>query len=354
MEKNLVVSPSPHIHGRDNTSKLMRDVIIALMPAFVISVIIYGVDSLLVVGVSVLSCVLFEYLIQRYLLKGPNTIGDCSAILTGILLGFNLPATIPVWIIMTGALVAIGVGKMSFGGLGRNLFNPAVVGRVFLLLSFPVQMTVFTTPAGVDSLSGSTMTSATEAADGAVEIATASVDAVSGPTLLGYVKAALSGGQTTADIADKLSYSDLLLGFKAGSVGEIAALALLLGFVYMLYRKVITWHIPVFVLGSMFLFSGVLWLIDPLHYINPVFHILTGGALLGAIFMATDYVTSPMTKKGMAIYGVGIGVITILIRVWGAYPEGVSFAILIMNAVVPLINKYVKPKRFGVVANKSK
>lgn len=336
MEKKPIVSPSPHIHGPQSTTRLMRDVLIALVPALIVSTIVYGANALLVTGVAVAACVAFEYLIQRYLLGGECTIGNWSAVVTGVLLGFNLPSTLPVWIVVLGALVAIGVGKMSFGGLGRNPFNPALVGRVFLLISFPVQMTGFATPANVDSLSGSTQPAA---------------DAVSGPTLLGYVKEALAGGKTTAELADSLtSYSDMLLGFKAGSLGEIAALALLLGFVYLLCRKVITWHIPVAVLGSMAVFSGLLWAIDSMHYMNPAFHLLTGGALLGAIFMATDYVTSPMTRKGMLVYGAGIGIITILIRVWGSYPEGMSFAILIMNAVVPLIDKYIKPERFGLTA----
>ena len=340
MEKKLIVSPSPHLHGPQTTTRLMRDVLIALVPALIVSAIVYGTDALIVTGVSVAACVAFEYLIQRYLLGGERTIGDYSAVVTGVLLGFNLPSTLPIWIVVLGALVAIGVGKMSFGGLGRNPFNPALVGRVFLLISFPAQMTSFVTPGQVDSLSGSTLPA--EAA---------ATDAVSGPTLLGYVKEALAGGQTTADLADSLtSYGDMLLGFRAGSLGEIAALALLLGFVYLLCRKVITWHIPIAVLGSMAVFSGLLWAVDPMHYMNPLFHLLTGGALLGAIFMATDYVTSPMTRKGMLVYGAGIGVLTILIRVWGSYPEGMSFAILIMNAVVPLINKYIKPKRFGIAA----
>ena len=222
----------------------MGDVLIALIPAFIVSVIVYGVDALVVTGVSVAACVAFEYLIQKYLLKGDCTIGNYSAVVTGVLLGFNLPSTLPVWMIVIGALVAIGVGKMSFGGLGCNPFNPALVGRVFLLISFPVQMTGFVTPAHVDSLSGATTTQ--------VEInAETATDAVSGPTLLGYVKEALAGGSTTADIAEKLSYNDMLLGFKSGSVGEIAALALLLGFFYLRCRKVITWHTPVAVLGSM-------------------------------------------------------------------------------------------------------
>ena len=345
MENKLYVSPSPHIHGGDSISKNMYGVLIALVPAFLVSLYFFGLGALIVTVASVFFCVLFEYLIQKFLMKKEPTIYDGSAILTGVLLAFNLPSNLPIWIIAIGALAAIGIGKMSFGGLGNNIFNPALTGRIFLLISFPVQMTVFATPEGVDSLSG-----ASAMADEMLTEAGSAVDAISGPTLLGYVKTALSSGQTTADIAHKISYGDMLLGFKAGSLGEIAALALLLGFIYLLYRKVITWHIPVSVIGSMAVFSGILWGIDPLHYMNPLFQVLTGGALLGAIFMATDYVTSPMTPRGMAVYGIGIGVITILIRVWGAYPEGMSFAILIMNAVVPLINKYIKPKRFGAVA----
>lgn len=367
MEKKLVVSPSPHIHGGYSTKRLMRDVLIALLPAFVVSVIVYGINSVIVTGVAVIACVVFEYLIQRYMLRIKSSISDCSAILTGVLLGFNLPSTLPIWMIILGSFFAIGVAKMSFGGLGRNLFNPALAGRVFLLISFPAQMTGFVTPPSVASLNepviavtsstaASGATATTVAADSIANIssiASAGVDAVTGPTLLGYVHSAIKAGKDANDLSGKLDYTDMLLGFKSGSLGEIAALALLLGFFYLLYRKVITWHIPVYVLGSMALFSGIMWGIDPQHYMNPLFHILAGGALLGAIFMATDYATSPMTPGGMAIYGIGIGVITMLIRFWGAYPEGVSFAILIMNATVPLINRYMKPKRFGTVAKKA-
>ncbi|MDD3108733.1 MAG: RnfABCDGE type electron transport complex subunit D [Alistipes sp.] len=344
MDKKLIVSPSPHIHGAFSTQRLMGDVLIALIPAFIVSVIVYGVSALWVTALSVVACVGFEFLIQRYLLKGEPTLKNLSAVVTGVLLAFNLPSTLPWWMVILGALVAIGVGKMSFGGLGCNPFNPALVGRVFLLISFPVQMTGFVTPTHVDPLSDAVIP-----AEISAEVAT---DAVTGPTLLGFVKEALAGGATTVDVADKISYNDMLLGFKSGSFGEIGALALLLGFLYLLSRRVITWHTPVSVLGSMFVFSGILWLVQPLHFMNPFFQILTGGALLGAIFMATDYVTSPMTTRGMVLYGVGIGVITILIRTWGAYPEGMSFAILIMNAVVPLINKGFRPKRFGVIPAK--
>ncbi len=317
----MIVSPSPHIHGKDSTSRLMLDVVIALLPALLVSVYVFGWNVLAVTAVSVGCCVLFEYLIQKYMLRGPLTVGNWSAVVTGLLLAFNLPSTLPLWMVAIGAFIAIGVGKMTFGGLGKNPFNPALVGRVFLLLSFPVAMASFP------------------------ELA----DSVSGATPLAAVKAALKEGHSIADSFSLLSYRDFALGLKSGSFGEVSAVALLLGGIYLLIRRVITWHIPVFVLGSMTLFTGILWAVDPAHYLSPAFHLLTGGAILGALFMATDYVTSPMTRKGMLIFGVGIGVITVLVRVWGAYPEGMSFAILIMNAFVPLIDKYVKPRRFGAI-----
>lgn len=317
MDRKFIISPSPHIHSGNSTSGLMSDVIIALIPAFFVSVFFMGFSAVIVTAVAVISCIIFEWSIQKFLLKERSSIGDYSAALTGLLLAFNLPSTIPLWLVVLGSLVAIGVGKMSFGGIGRNVFNPALVGRVFLLISFPVQMTYF------------------------------SVDAISGPTPLSLAKEVLASGGSVADVMASFNYVSLFIGDKSGSLGEISAIALLIGFAYMLFRKVITWHIPVYVIGSMVIFSGLLNLINPDQYLSPLFEVLTGGALLGAIFMATDYVTSPMNPRGAAIYGVGIGVITILIRTWGAYPEGISFAILIMNAVVPLINNATKPKRFA-------
>ncbi|MDE7355773.1 MAG: RnfABCDGE type electron transport complex subunit D [Rikenellaceae bacterium] len=326
MEKKLIVSPSPHIHSGNSTQRLMWDVIIALIPAFIVSVVFYGLNAVTVTAISIVTCLLTEYVITRFLLGRNSTLSDYSAALTGFLLAFNLPPTIPWWIVVIGAVVSIGVGKMSFGGLGRNPFNPALVGRVFLLISFPMQMATFAAPS--------------------------SLDATSGATPLAIVKAAAKNHENIADLMTHFSYSDMLVGNMPGSLGEVAALALIFGFIYLLIRRVITWHIPVYVIGTMVVFSGILWLVDPSHFADPLFHVLTGGALLGAIFMATDYVTSPMTKGGMLFYGIGIGVITILIRTWGAYPEGVSFAILIMNATVPLINKYSHPKRFGKVVTK--
>jgi electron transport complex protein RnfD len=251
---------------------------------------------------------------------------------TGVLLAFNLPSSIPLWLVVVGALVAIGVGKMTFGGLGKNPFNPALVGRVFLLIAYPVQMTSFPAVGGVF---------------GGAAGAAAGVDAATGATPLALAKAAMKGGASISDIAAQLNMSDLLVGFKGGSLGEVAAAALLLGGAYLLMRRVITWHIPVAVLGTMAVFSTVAWLLFPETWLSPVFHLLTGGAILGAFFMATDYSTSPMTWRGGLIFGAGIGLITIIIRGWGAYPEGMSFAILVMNAIVPLIDKYVKPSRFG-------
>ena len=322
--QKLVISPAPHVHGSNDTRRLMGDVLLALLPALVVSVLAYGWQAFVVTAFSVACCVLVEWAVQKFLLKGPSTLGDMSAIVTGVLLGFNLPANIPLGLVAVGAIVAVGIGKMTFGGLGKNPFNPALVGRVFLLVAFPVAMTSFPEAVG----------------------------AVSGATPLAMAKEALKAGVPVAEIMQSVDLSAMSLGMRSGSLGEISVVALLVGFVWLLVRRVISWHIPVCVLGTMALFSGIMWLISPAEYMNPLFHLLCGGAVLGAVFMATDYVTSPMTKKGMVIYAVGIGVITMLIRLWGPYPEGMSFAILIMNSVVPLIDKYVRPKRFGVVKSK--
>jgi electron transport complex protein RnfD len=306
----------------------MYGVLVALLPALLCSILFFGWGALYVTIAAVASAMLFEYAIQRYLLKQPATIDDGSAVITGVLLAFNLPSTIPLWLVMLGALVAIGIGKMSFGGLGNNIFNPALVGRVFLLISFPVQMTTWPVPRGFET-----------------------TDAVTGPTPLVFVKQALREHKPFVEVFSPAGGGRDLLDLGTGSgiggsLGEIAAFALLLGFAYLLIKRVITWHIPVSIFLAIALFSGILHWIDP-AYAGPLFHLLSGGVMLGAIFMATDYVTSPMSPRGMWIYGTGIGALTIIIRNFGAYPEGVSFAILIMNAFTPLINKYCKPKRFA-------
>ncbi|MCF2602508.1 RnfABCDGE type electron transport complex subunit D [Parabacteroides distasonis] len=317
MENSLYVSPSPHIHGGDSISKNMYGVLIALIPAFLVSLYCFGLGALIVTATSVLACVIFEYLIQRFLMKKEPTLCDGSAILTGVLLAFNVPSNLPIWIILIGALAAIGIGKMSFGGLGNNIFNPALVGRVFLLISFPAQMTTWPVP----DVFPMTYT-----------------DAETGATILSSLH---EGG------APLPAMVDMLIGRIGGSLGEISAIALLLGFAFMLWKKIITWHIPVSILATVFVFTGILYLINPTVYVNPFIHLLSGGLLLGSIFMATDYVTSPMSKNGMIVYGIGIGLLTAVIRIFGSYPEGMSFAILIMNAFTPLINSYIKPKHFG-------
>ena len=317
----LIVSPSPHLHTKTSTKSLMRDVVIALLPAVLVSVLFYGWSELLVLGVSVASCVLLEFLITKYLLKGACTIGDWSAVITGVLLALNLPATTPWWVVFIGAVVAIGVAKMTFGGLGQNLFNPAIVGRVFLLISFPTYMTDWTKPQGF--------------------ISNSIVDAYSGATPLGIAKG--FGPEAT----EAMDYMNMLFLKIGGSAGELSAIALLIGFAYLLIRRVIRPYITLSILATVAVFSGIFWAINPAEYTDPLFNILTGGLLLGSIFMATDYVTSPMSNWGGVIFGVGIGIITMLIRYFGAYPEGVSFAILIMNSVVPLINKWCHTKKYG-------
>lgn len=311
-EKRLVVSGSPHIHTGDSVKKKMWGVVVALMPALLFSIYVFGLGALVVTLTSVLGCVMVEYLLQKYLVRGKLTIANGSAVITGLLLAMNLPSNLPIWIILIGCVVAIGLGKYAFGGLGQNIFNPAILGRVFLLISFPQQMTSWPLP---------------------MVNRDCYLDATTGATVLGKMK-------LNELLPENVDLMNAFVGQMGGSLGEISAVALLLGGAYLLIRRIISWHIPVAVIGSVAVFSLLVG-------INPLVSILSGGVLLGAIFMATDYVTSPMTRQGMLLYGVMIGVITMIIRLWGAYPEGVSFAILIMNGFTPLINKYMQPRHFG-------
>ena len=325
----LIVSLSPHAHGRQSVERNMYGVIIALMPALLASFFFFGLGSVIVTMTSVAACCFFEWAICKYILKKKSTLADGSAVITGLLLAFNLPSNLPVWIILIGALFAIGVAKMSFGGLGNNLFNPALVGRAALLVAFPAQMTNWPKIGQWDTY----------------------LDAETGATPLSIINWAIRSGDPTV-LSQLPSSFELLLGTQsggAGAMGEICALALLLGLGFMLYEKIITWHIPVSIIGTVFILAAIMHVANPI-YADPFSVIFSGGLMLGAIFMATDYVTSPMTGKGQLIYGVAIGVLTVVIRNWGAYPEGMSFAILILNAFTPLINNYVKPKRFGEVA----
>ena len=329
MANKLIVSLSPHVHGGDSVQKNMYGVLIALVPALLVSFYMFGLGAVIVTLTSVMACIFFEWAITKFILKRERTtIMDGSAAVTGILLAFNLPSNIPLWIIVIGALVAIGIAKMTFGGLGCNPFNPALAGRIFLLISFPVQMTSWPVPGQLASYT----------------------DAETAATPLSLMKQAVHGNAgALAQLPDSL---DLFLGNNPGCIGEISALALLLGLAYMLWKKIITWHIPVSILATVFVFTGLMHLAAPTTYASPWVHLFTGGLMLGAIFMATDYVTSPMTRKGMVIYGIAIGFLTVVIRLFGSYPEGMSFAIFIMNAFTPLINTFCKPKRFGEVVKK--
>lgn len=322
----VLVSPSPHLHAKASTDSIMMDVVIALLPAVVVSILFYGWSEILLLAVSCVGCVGLEYLIARYLMKRPELFSGTSALVTGLLLAMNLPSTSPWWMVLIGAVVAIGVAKMSFGGLGQNLFNPAITARVFLLISFPVQMTNWTLPNGFIRY----------------------VDAVSGATPLGLIKEGLKSGSTIPEILAQNGLSaEMVVRDIGGSAGEISALALLLGFCYLLVRKVVKPWITISILATIAAIAAVFHGIDPAHFTGVNFNLITGGVLLGACFMATDYVTSPMSNWGGVIYGIGIGVIVMMIRYFGSYPEGMSFAILIMNCFVPLINRAFHQKKYG-------
>jgi len=310
---------------------MMYGVVVSLVPALLVSAYVFGMGAVIVTAIAIISCILTEAAIQKYFLGTEVSIRDGSAMVTGILLAFNLPSNIPWWMVVIGSIFAIGIGKMVYGGLGNNPFNPALAGRVFLLISFPVQMTSWPLP---------------------MQSPLIYTDAVTGATPLGILKeTALMELPVSEALQQMPGHMQLFLGQMGGSLGEISAIALLTGFIWLLYKKIITWHIPVTIMATVAVFTGILWLADPVNNATPVFHLLTGGLILGSVYMATDLVTSPMTKKGMFLYSVCIGLITVIIRVFGSYPEGVSFAILIMNGFVPLINRYFKPKRFGEVKN---
>jgi electron transport complex protein RnfD len=319
----FLVSSSPHLHDGQSIAGIMKLVIIALMPATLFSIYVFGLQALRVIVLAVASALLFEALSQR-IMRRPVRIKDYSAALTGLLLALNLPATSPWWLIVVGSFFAIVVAKQIYGGLGYNPFNPALVGRVVLLISFPVQMTArWVSPSRWG------------------------MDAVTTATPLGRIRESLlSQGRIDLSLSQQ-EWLDLLLGNRAGCLGEVSVVLLLAGGIFLIAKRVISWHTPVAFIGTVWILTGIFHLVDPSRYADPSFHIITGGLFIGAFFMATDYVTSPITGRGMLIFGAGCGLITVVIRLFGAYPEGVSFAILFMNAVTPLIDRYVKPKVFG-------
>ena len=318
MDKLLHISGSPHVHSDESVKKIMWSVVLSLVPAFLVSVYYFGLPVIILTAVSIGCCVLFEYLIQRFMLHQKPSVDDGSAVVTGLLLAFNVPSNLPIWIMVIGAIVAIGIAKMPFGGLGHNPFNPALVARVTLLIAFPVQMTSWPVPTPIWGFA----------------------DAVTGPTTLGLIK---EGG----DLSQIPTYANMLLGQMGGSFGEVSAIALLIGAAFLLWKRIITWHIPVSFIATVFVVAGIFHLANPAEYVNPFIHLLSGGLILGACFMATDMVTSPTSPWGMVVFGCGCGLRTIIMRLFGAYPAGVSFSILLINAVVPLINKGFKPKQFA-------
>lgn len=309
----LLVSSSPHVRSEDTISRIMLDVVIALMPAAIAAVIFFRWNAIVIILASVLSAVITEALIQK-LMKREITIGDWSAVITGMLLAFNLPPTVPLWIPIIGSAFAIAVVKQLFGGLGHNFMNPALAARAVLLASWPVRMTTWTTPG---------------------------VDAVSTVTPLAILKGTETAGQLP-------ELWDMIVGNIGGTIGETSALALLLGAAYLLYRGIINWKIPFTFIGTV---AFMTWMLGGEGFFtgNALYHIFAGGLILGAFFMATDYVSSPVTPKGQITMGVGCGVLTSVIRIYGGYPEGVSYSILLMNVAAPLIDKLTMPRIFGEV-----
>lgn len=323
MENILTVSHSPHIAGKDTVRDIMLDVIIALMPALIAGCIIFGLRALVVTMVCVLSCIIAEYIWNK-LLKKPNTCGDLSAVVTGILLAFNMPASIPLWIAIIGSIFAIIIVKQFFGGLGHNFMNPALAARAFLLASWALAMTTWY-PVGT------------------ILPIFSAPDAISSATPL----AAYAAGNST-----EYSYLTLFIGYHGGCIGETSAFALLLGAVYLIIKKVIRIRVPLIFIATVAVGT---WLFADSRGIGSgdwLYQILSGGLILGACFMATDYTTTPTTPKGQIIFALGCGIITVLIRVWGGYPEGVSYSILLMNVATPLIDKLTAPKRFGYIKTK--
>lgn len=327
VRESWVVSTSPHAHSGDSVRAIMQAVVLSLVPAGFVAFLGFGWDAIRLIVVCIAACVGSEYLTRRAM--GRDTgIGDWSAVVTGLLLAYNLPPGLPSWMAILGSVFAIVIGKQVFGGIGYNPFNPALLARVMLLVSFPVQMTTWS--------------------EWGIPSPAAGVDAITTATPLGMMKTAIGAGQPAPYAFDGQTAWQFFIGVRNGSIGEVSGLALLLGGIYLLWRRCIYWQIPAFYLGSVAVFAAIAHACNPAHAMGgPLYHVLTGGVILGAFFMATDMVTTPVTKSGMAIFGIGCGVITMVIRLWGGYPEGCSFSILIMNSLTPLINRATRPRVFG-------
>lgn len=332
----LVVSSSPHLHSGENVRQMMATVVAALLPACVAGFLVFGPRAVVVIATCAVSSVVFEALFAKWMGR-PVAIRDCSGLLTGILLGMNVSAGTPLWICVIGAFIAIGLGKMIYGGLGYNPFNPALVGRVALFFAFPTALNTWVKPVGPTAWAQN-------------------VDAMTAATPLGKLGTlgAWAPGQIMSIDGEPLTYLDCFLGKMGGCIGETSALALLIGGGILVARKLIRWEVPLAFIGTVAVVTAICHLAAPDRFAPPLFHLLTGGLFLGAIFMATDMVTSPMSRLGALLFGIGCGAITCVIRIWGSYPEGVSFSILIMNALTPLIDRYTGTRPFGSDTAKEK
>ncbi len=354
-EPALIVSSSPHFHTAATVDSIMRWVIIALIPGCLAGIYFFGLDALRVLLVTTVSCVVFEYLAAR-LMKKSIEIADGSAAVTGLLLAMNLPSSTPTWMCLLGAFIAIVLGKMIYGGLGCNPFNPALVGRIALLVGYAGAMNTFPQPRVPESMLRK------DAIVSQLHEAVTPPEPVTGPTPLAFSKQARTDQNAKdimANMADSLNYQEplsygkLFLGIgKGGSLGETCGLALLVGVILLIALHIVRWQIPLCFLGTVAIITGVAWAVNPQAYATPLFHLLTGGLLLGAFFMATDLVTTPLSRTGAIIFAVGCGILTSCIRLWGSYPDGTSFAILIMNAFTPLIDRYTKGRPFGMPKQK--
>jgi electron transport complex protein RnfD len=328
-----VVSASPHVHAGDSVHAIMQSVVLALLPAGFVAVLLFGWDSIRLIVACVAACVASEYAARRVMGRNAG-VGDWSAVVTGLLLAYNLPPGLPTWMAVVGSVFSIVVGKQLFGGIGYNPFNPALLGRVMLLVSFPGAMTTWS--------------------PWTMPCPAAGMDAVTTATPLGAIKTALVSAQPAPYVFDGETAWQFFVGIKNGSIGEVSGLALLLGGLLLLWRRRICWQVPAFYVGTVAVLAAVLHASDPAHNMPALFHVLAGGLLIGAFFMATDMVTTPVTRSGMAVFGIGCGVLTMVIRRWGGYPEGVSFAILIMNGLTPLINRATRPRVFGAPRERSR
>ncbi|GAB0057198.1 Proton-translocating ferredoxin:NAD(+) oxidoreductase complex subunit D [Candidatus Magnetaquicoccaceae bacterium FCR-1] len=348
-KSSFKISSSPFVHGGLSISEVMKSVIWALLPAAAMGVMVFGWSALFVMLITVAACVVSERLFNA--IRGrPSTVGDQSALLTGLLLAMSMPPNSPWWLCLVGGVFAIVLGKQLYGGMGYNMFNPAMIARVFLLISFPVQMTSWPAPTPLTGDHALSLSQGLAMIISAPFNTPEMLDALSTATPLGQYHTEIGMGKTVREALGGAFGFDILAamgGMIKGSLGETSAILLTLGGIYLLRKKIITWHIPMSMILGCIVPAAIFWLIDHTKYPDPLFHLVTGGLIIAAFFMATDYVTSPVTPKGQIIFGVGCGLLTFLIRTWGSYPEGVSFAIVIMNATVPLIDQYTRPLTYG-------